>query len=374
MSKTAPLWSLCSLNDHVLPESTPPDYEFEYVDISNVEQNYIANDLEIYSFKAAPSRARRLAEPGDLIVSTVRTYLRAIAQVQPAERSRVYSTGFAVLHPIQNRADSRYLSYVLTSDVVVDEIVAASTGVSYPAIQGSELHRLRIPFHNLETQRRIADYLDRETGQIDAMIDKLGELESDLALRKDSVVKTELIDEEHKYPRVPLQAIASIHSGDTISASKIEKTGEYPVYGGNGVRGFTKNYNESQNRVLIGRQGALCGNVHQAVAPFWASEHALVLSPYDDVDLRWLEYATRNLDLGRLSTSAAQPGITASGVGRERLPLPPREEQRRIADHLDDVTSKIDTMLAKVAELKDLLTERRAALITDVVTGRKDVA
>lgn len=92
------------------------------------------------------------------------------------------------------------------------------------------------------------------------------------------------------------------------------------------------------------------------------------------MDLRWLAYATRDLELGRLSTAAAQPGITASGVGRESIPSVAPDEQRRIADHLDEVTGKIDAMLAKVAELRSLLTERRAALITDVVTGRKAVA
>src|SRR5699024_32415 len=173
--------------------STSPDYDFEYVDISNVAQNHISEELEVYSFKEAPSRARRLAEAGDVLISTVRTYLRAIAQVEPSQRNRVYSTGFAVLHPISNRADSRYLSYVMTSDVVVDEIIATSTGVSYPAIQGSALHRLRIPYHDIETQRRIAAYLDRETAEIDAMIDKLGELDKVLRSRHSSDVTTAVI-------------------------------------------------------------------------------------------------------------------------------------------------------------------------------------
>jgi type I restriction enzyme S subunit len=98
------------------------------------------------------------------------------------------------------------------------------------------------------------------------------------------------------------------------------------------------------------------------------------MAPYGELDLRWLAYTVRDLELGRLSSAAAQPGITASGVGREKLPLPPLNDQVRIADHLDEITGKIDAMLAKTAELKSLLLERRAALITDVVTGRKEVA
>ena len=145
------------------------------------------------------------------------------------------------------------------------------------------------------------------------------------------------------------------------------------MYGGNGVRGFTHRFNQTENRVLIGRQGALCGNVHIACAPFWASEHALVLTPHRKTDIRWLAYTLDDQGLGALSMSAAQPGITASGVGRQKIPLPPLDEQRRIADHLDAETAKIDAMIAKAGELRALLDERRSALITATVTGQHPV-
>ena len=95
-----------------------------------------------------------------------------------------------------------------------------------------------------------------------------------------------------------------------------------------------------------------------------------------DVDPRFFYYSLwgqRN-DLIREAAGGGQPNINQRMLRRWRVPHPPIEEQRRIADRLDEVTGKIDAMLAKVAELKSLLIERRAALITNVITGRKKVA
>jgi len=171
--ETRPLWALTSLNDESLSESTPGTFSFDYVDISNVTEGHISADLETYTFRDAPSRARRLARADDVIISTVRTYLKAIARVEDTDEPRVYSTGFAVLRPDSGLVDPRYIAYVLSSSQVMDEIVATSVGVSYPAIQGSVLHRMRVPYSDPDTQRAIADYLDRETAEIDAILGKL---------------------------------------------------------------------------------------------------------------------------------------------------------------------------------------------------------
>ena len=178
-----PLWALCTMNDETLPESTPSGYSFEYVDISNVSEGHISDELETFTFREAPSRARRLGRVGDVIVSTVRTYLRAIARVEESEERRVYSTGFAVIRPDTDLVDPRYIAYMLSSNQVMEEIVATSVGVSYPAIQGSVLHRMRVPYHDLSVQRAIADFLDRETSQIDAMLGKMDLLVAALQTR-----------------------------------------------------------------------------------------------------------------------------------------------------------------------------------------------
>lgn len=418
MTDLAPLWALCSLNDDTLKESTPSDFAFEYVDISNVTEGDISDDLESLTFGTAPSRARRLAQPDDVIISTVRTYLRAIARVGAAEFQRVYSTGFAVLRPVGGAVDPRYLAYILTSNRVMDEIIATSVGVSYPAIQGSALHRMRVPRADLHTQRAIADYLDRETGEIDAMIAKMNELaETLLARRKTLILRgtrqdglsvdsaadvAETATLPDGWRLLPLKfAIEDAQTGvwgeesnggdDDILCARVAdfdrvkiNVTEVPT-----VRRVSAKDREKcalrHGDILVEKSGGTDKNpvgtvvVYEGELPAVYANFILRLRPLKDHHARFWLYALHGSYLaGRTWNFVRQTtgiqNLDVNGYLSMPHPVPAHDEQRRIADHLDEVTGKIDVMLAKVAELKSLLIERRAALITDVVTGRKAVA
>ena len=154
-----------------LEDSTDADHEIRYVDIGNVNLLNGITSTETYHFGDAPSRARRLVRDGDTIVSTVGTYLKALAKVVNPPSNMVVSTGFAVLRP-SSAIDSGYLYRLVQSPVLVDRIVAYSVGVSYPAINPSDLGRLCIPIPPPDEQRAIAAFLDRETARIDALIAK----------------------------------------------------------------------------------------------------------------------------------------------------------------------------------------------------------
>lgn len=160
-----------------------------------------------------------------------------------------------------------------------------------------------------------------------------------------------------------------LRAGDGITADAIDASGDYPVYGGNGVRGYANDYTHSGTFVLIGRQGALCGNVHLASDKFWASEHAMVGTPAAGVDPRWLAYTLRTMNLGQYSVTAAQPGIGVGQVMALDLYVPEPEEQRAIADFLDEQTARIDTLIDTQTRLITTLRERRHAVLTDAVTG-----
>lgn len=389
-----PLWALCTLNDETLPELTPGSFSFEYVDISNVTEGQISDELETYAFRDAPSRARRLARTDDVIISTVRTYLRAIARIEQVDGHRVYSTGFAVLRPDSNLIDPRYIAYVLSSSRVMDEIVATSVGVGYPAIQGSALHRIRVPYCNLATQREIADYLDRETSSIDAMLGKLDELAERLRTRRatagsslhmmgfDLVRLQWLMDEVDMragsdHDDLPLLSV-SIHHGVQLredSSSRQQASADLSRY--KVVRA---------GEIVLNRMRAFQGGLGKAPTDGLVSPDYAVLRPRAELTAEWAEYIMRSPEFVN-SMSQWLRGIGAADQSNVRtprinvrdlfglsIPLPSCDEQTRITDHLDEVTREVNAMLAKVADLKSLLLERRSALITDVVTGRKDVA
>lgn len=161
------LKTIVSCNDDTLSEDTSPERQIEYVEISDVTETQGIFNSTIYVFKDAPSRARRITRKDDVIVSTVRTYLKAIATVD--RDGLIVSTGFAVLRA-KPEVNSRFLSYAVKSETLKDDIIRNSIGVSYPAINATDLIKLSIPLPPLPVQREIVAYLDEKCAAIDGAI------------------------------------------------------------------------------------------------------------------------------------------------------------------------------------------------------------
>ena len=170
-----------------------------------------------------------------------------------------------------------------------------------------------------------------------------------------------------------LKTLCSMKSGDGITEMSIEPAGEYPVYGGNGLRGYTSNYTHDGNYVLIGRQGALCGNIHIARGQFWASEHAVVASLSTGYVLEWFAAILDAMNLNQYSIAAAQPGLAVERVLNLSLPVPSLREQAHIACYIERETADIDAAIDRARREIELLGEYRTRLIADVVTGKVDV-
>ena len=162
---------IASCNDESLNENTDPQYEIKYIDISSVNLSQGITHKEILPFEKAPSRARRIVRHGDTIVSTVRTYLKAIAPIIGPDENLIVSTGFAVIRSMKFYS-YRFLGYFLQTEGFVGQVVANSVGVSYPAINANELLQFSVIVPPLEEQQAIASFLDRKTAKIDELITK----------------------------------------------------------------------------------------------------------------------------------------------------------------------------------------------------------
>ena len=165
-----------------------------------------------------------------------------------------------------------------------------------------------------------------------------------------------------------IKRLASLQSGTGITSDSILDDGPYPVFGGNGVRGFSESFTHEGNYPIIGRQGALCGNINYASGRFWASEHAVVASPANQCEVRWLGEMLRAMNLNQYSTSAAQPGLSVEMVSGLLAARPPRDEQLAIATFLDRETAKIDALIAEQQRLIELLQEKKQTVISHAVT------
>jgi type I restriction enzyme, S subunit len=153
---------------------------------------------------------------------------------------------------------------------------------------------------------------------------------------------------------VRLGEVASLRAGKFVSAKDIHECGDYPCYGGNGIRGWVSSYNHEGFYPLIGRQGALCGNVQLAKGRFYATEHAVVVKPIVEWHPVYMHQLLTSLKLGRLATGAAQPGLSVGKLEELLVSVAPLALQREFAALVEKVEA-LKATAQKELEKVDLL-------------------
>ena len=138
------------------------------------------------------------------------------------------------------------------------------------------------------------------------------------------------------------QVCSRLSSGKGIPSSQISDAGEYPVYGGNGLRGYTDHANFEGECAIIGRQGAFCGNVRFFSGKAYMTEHAVVVCANEYSNTRYLAYLLSTMDLGRLSGQSAQPGLSVKTLAKQEIELPILKQQNRIVSILASLDDKIE--------------------------------
>ncbi|HXB33814.1 MAG TPA: restriction endonuclease subunit S [Puia sp.] len=167
--KVKRLKNLCFINLETLPENTNKNLELKYVDIGNVTLENGIVQPEDYIFNDAPSRARRIAKKGDTVISTVRTYLKAIDFIDETKSTYIYSTGFAVLQP-KEFVYPEFLAFYVRSDAFTDQVMFNSKGVSYPAINSIDLGRIFVLQCSMEEQKEIVLFITMAMQKITSTI------------------------------------------------------------------------------------------------------------------------------------------------------------------------------------------------------------
>lgn len=168
-----------------------------------------------------------------------------------------------------------------------------------------------------------------------------------------------------------------LQAGKNIATNEISSeshTGLFPCFGGNGIRGYVKVFNRDGSFPLIGRQGALCGNLNMATGRFYATEHAVSVETFAEVDKIWTFYALKACDLNQYATATAQPGLAVSVVNRVLIPLPPLQEQQRIVAKIESLLPLVERYGRKEEELLQLnetLPKRlRQSLLQAAIEGK----
>ena len=173
---------------------------------------------------------------------------------------------------------------------------------------------------------------------------------------------------------VRIGSILTLQPGKNIPASDIENVPDdshlFPCYGGNGQRGFVEQANTDGFHAIIGRQGALCGNINFAEGPFYATEHAVVVFGYAGINMKWAGITLRYLNLNQYATSVAQPGLAVGKIDNVLMPLPPLAEQHRIVARIEQAFSALDSIDALQAKYADNLAVLKSKLIDAAIQGK----
>jgi len=415
------LKDVAAINAVALSAGTDPDYEFDYLEISNVNYHGVVdpNAIEHLRFEDAPSRARRRVAAGSTVISSVRPNLQAVAFFPGAPTHFVCSTGFNVVEPQPSRLSPQFAYYHLISENARQYFEAAATGVGYPAVGDKEFNAIVVPLPPLPEQQRIAAYLDASCAAIDAAVAaKRRQLETLDALRKSIIqravtrgISVHVALEStgnawmEQIPRgwklVCLKRIAEIQGGLTLGKQYEGPLIERPYLRvGNVQDGHLDLADVSvielpasvaagvelrPDDVLMTEGGDLdkLGRGH-----LWKGEIPGCLHQNHIFAVRCFPHKLKPLFLGYVTTAKyGRDYFEATGkkttnlactnatkVGEFPIPLPPLTEQEAICAHLDEKLAEVKCIVTGIENQIATLTAYRKSLIHECVTGQRRIS
>jgi type I restriction enzyme, S subunit len=404
-------------NGDTLNENTNKEYTFKYIDISSINGGHgeISDKLEELSFGKAPSRARRKVQKGDTIISTVRTYLKAIGYIDEKLGNCIASTGFAVLTP--KKIHDKFLYYALRNEAFISKVTAYSTGVSYPAINATQLISLKIVTPpTLQEQKQIADFIERKTKEVEKLIDIKKQQIQTLQLYRQSLITetvTKGLDADTPMRDSGVEWIGEIpehwevkklgylgrlqngiskpseefgHGHPFVSYSDVHKNIELPV----NVDGLVnsskldrRNYSVEKGDVFFTRTSETIQEIGftstcmETIPNATFAGFLIRFRPSKDLEPIFSKYYFRS-NIHRKYFVKEMNIVTRASLGQEllrRLPvvIPPTSEQLEIGLYLDDKLSTIYEAINKINIQIELLQNYHQSLIYEAVTGKIDV-
>ena len=412
---TRPLKRWVTINAEVLPETTVPDRVFRYVDIGSVGTGILIQKPQRLRFAEAPSRARRLVRNGDTLVSTVRTYLKAIYFVDGEADQLVCSTGFAVLTPRVGTVP-QFVSYLARSNAFTDRVAADSVGIAYPAIAESRFGSFHVAVPPLPEQAAIARFLDHADRRIRRYIRAKQRLITLLEEQKQALIHQAVTsgldpnvrlkpsgvewlgDVPEHWETWQIGHLGQVGNGSTPSRSNMGywDGGTYPWLNSSSVNHspitqadqfvtdlalrecHLPQVQPGSVLVAITGQGKTRGMSAVLDTEATINQHVAYVTPRNDViGAEYLQLALsaayRELRAISDDSGSTKGALTCWDISHFGVPLPPSVEQVEIILVTRQATRTLESASAKAAQEVMLAREYRIRLIADVVTGKLDV-
>ena len=244
----------------------------------------------------------------------------------------------------ENTISTRLIFIFLKS--IQNVIFELQRGQAQPHVYADDLAKIKIPLPSKNIQEKIV-------AEIEVLETKETEAKEEIEKLKADITKS-LIDINKQSEIKKLGDVCAMKAGEFTSAYDInynDSFGLYPCYGGNGLRGYTNTFTHDGRFPLIGRQGALCGNVHRVTGKFHATEHAVVATPFSGIDVDWLYYQLKLLNLNQYKTGTAQPGLSVQNLKVVLTPVPSLSQQQKIITQITAIENQINALENELATL-----------------------
>lgn len=246
-----------------------------------------------------------------------------------------YAGGFMGIIRVDNKfVNSKFLYSVLNDSQIRQNIRNLATGNNINNLS-ADFKNLYVPLPPLNIQQKIVDEIEDVEKKSIKQISNINKLKKEINI----IINNDIISKN-----VPLSDVATMKAGQNIKNPNIisENNGHlYPCFGGNGIRGYLTNYSHEGIYPIIGRQGALCGNVCLASGKFYATEHAIVVTPKKNVSVKWLYHKLISLNLNQYAKGTAQPGLSVQNILKLSLDVPPLSEQQKIVAQIEKLEKQI---------------------------------
>lgn len=395
-------WTWCILDDfaYVASGSTPSKDSFvskgiPYLKMYNLrnqkidfyyEPQYIKE--EVHNGKLQRSRT----EVGDLIMNIVGPPLGKLAIIPDYLPQANFNQAAVLIRPVAHKDILvKYLFYYLQEMSEIDSI-STKGSAGQVNISLTQSQNMRIPLPPLAEQHRIVSEVEKYFSLIDILEESENDLQQSIQKAKskilDLAIKGKLVEQNEedepasillerikkennkndkkgkikdtgKIIEVPFEVpqgwvwcrlgdIFHMQAGKAIKAEELnnepDEFHQYACYGGNGIRGYINKYSNEGTYCIIGRQGALCGNIKMAEGQFYATEHAVVVYQFGLTNPYWAYHFLTQCNLNKYATATAQPGLSVAVIQDTLIPLPPLAEQHRIVAKIEELFTQLDNI------------------------------
>lgn len=332
----------------------------KYVSYKNIFANLAVDLQNLGTVKANDNEKQHFIKHGDILFTgssetQAEAGISSVVTEHPIEKIYLNSFSFGLRFNDDVELMPEFTKFLFRGDLMRTQIARTASGVTRFNISKERFKKIQVPIPPLDVQAEIVRILDAFTAVTAELTAELNMREKQYQYYRDKL----LTFSDNEIIWKSLGEVVKMQAGKNIKASQIHpsQTDEnlYPCFGGNGIRGYVNNLSHQGEYVIIGRQGALCGNVQRVKGNFYATEHAVVVTVSDLIDVDWAYHMLSFMNLNQYASKSAQPGLAVGKLEQLEIPVPSLSEQKRVAkilDKLDTITHSITQGLPKEITLR----------------------